>query len=209
MKVEKLGWLVAGLAVLAICALGFRAPGDKVGVVDLNKVVADSDFAKAQNESFRTTAESRNSVLEFLATYRTVSPDLSKKFHDLSIKEPMAAADKLALEKVKQDAIAQDKAFRDLQTKAGPTDDDRTKLADFGRNGQANEALSEKWRQEFEAEAQSLREKFRIEALDRVRAAVAKVSKDQGFSTVFSQDVVPYSANDITPDAVKAMNVKK
>ncbi len=209
MKIEKLGWYIAGIAILATCAVGFRAPGDKTGVVDLNKVVAESDFAKGRNESFRTIAESRNSVLEFLSTYRTVSPDVSKSFHDLSVKDALSVVDKAALEKAKQTAMTQDKAFRDLQTKASPTDEDRTKLADFGRNGQANEALSGKWQQEFEAEAQALREKFRIEALERVRAAVAKVSKDQGFSTVFSQDVVPYSANDITADAIKAMNAKK
>jgi hypothetical protein len=46
-------------------------------------------------------------------------------------------------------------------------------------------------------------------AIAKAKAAVADAAKKGEVSVVFVQDVAPYSANDITADALKSMNGKK
>jgi Skp family chaperone for outer membrane proteins len=82
-------------------------------------------------------------------------------------------------------------------------------LNNFIKNSQDNASFVGKLNQEFTDELQQKQEKMRSDILDRVKAAVAEVSKKQGFSIVLNDEIAPYSANDLTPEALKAMNAKK
>ncbi len=46
------------------------------------------------------------------------------------------------------------------------------------------------------------------DTMQRVKDAISQVGRDQGYSLVLAQNIAPYSANDLTADAMKAMNNK-
>jgi Skp family chaperone for outer membrane proteins len=176
--------------------MGFQGAGTKIATVDLAKVFNDSDFAKAQDANLKTLGASRKAVLDFLTSYSSISVADAQKFRDLSIKENPTAADKAELDRIRSSAVTVDQKFRDLQTKANPTAEDRTQLATYNQNAKENGALAQQ-------------EKLRADTLAKAKAAVADAAKKGEVSVVFVQDVAPYSANDITADALKSMNGKK
>jgi len=67
----------------------------------------------------------------------------------------------------------------------------------------------DRWAREFGDELMNQQEKLRSDTLNRVKAAVQEVGQKQGYSVVYVQDIVPYGANNITKDSLKAMNSKK
>ena len=209
MKIERLGWVVAAALAGAMIGMGFQGNAQKTGTVDLEKVFNESAFAKRQTEGLRNMGQARVAVVEFLRTYRTVKPEDANKFRDLSLKETPTATDKAELERIKNQAQADEQKYRELQVKDKPSQAEVNQIEDFNRRKDATAQLLEKWNGEFSSELQSRQEGLRGETLQRVKDAVAQVAKEQGYSIVFVQNVAPYSANDITAEALKAMNNKK
>lgn len=209
MKFERLGWIIAATLLGGIVGMGFRAPGDKTGTVDLARVFNESEYAKKQTESLRNMGSQRQAIVEFLRTYPHLKSEDAVKFRELSLKVTPTPADKAEQERIKNDAQASEQKYRDLTTKSGPTQAELTQLDDLNRRQQTNGQNLQKWNEEFAGELQQRQESLRNETLQRVREAVQQVGKDQGYSIVFVQDVAPYSSNDVTGDALKAMNAKK
>jgi Skp family chaperone for outer membrane proteins len=189
--------------------MGFQAPGTKIATVDLAKVFNDSDYAKAQDAALKTMGANRKSILDFLGSYPSIAVADAQKFRDLSIKENPTAADKAELDRIRASAVTVDQKFRDLQTKANPTDDDRKQLGTYNQNAKENNALAQRLNDEFTDELRQQQDKLRADTLSRAKTAVAEAAKKGEVSVVFVQDVAPYSANDITADALKSMNSKK
>lgn len=209
MKIEKMGWYVAIALAGAMCGMGFKAPGDKIGSVDLSRVFNESEFAKKQSESLRAMGAARQDVLQLISTYRTMRPEDAQKFHDLSLKATPAPTDKDELDKIKAAAIDSDKLYRALATKASPQASELTQIEELNRRKDSTGALQQKWATEFDADINTMREKLRADTLSKAKDAVNQVGKDQGFSIVFVSDVAPYSANDLTDAALKQMNKKQ
>jgi len=209
MKFDKMGWFVAVALAGVMCGTGFKAPGDKVGSVDINKVFMDSDYSKKQQETLRTAKATRVAVLELINTYRVMKPEDALRFHDLSIKDKPIADDKVEQDKISQSAKDADATYRALATKSSPTPAELAQIEEFNRRKDALAQLQQKWTQEFNEQMGALNEKVQNDALAKVRDIVSQVAKDQGFSVVFNSQVAPYSANDITDAATKLMNKAK
>lgn len=209
MKFERLGWIVAAALAGGIAGMGFQGSSEKTGTVDLARVFNDSDFAKKQTESLRTMGSTRQAVLEFVRTYQHIKPEDATRFHDVSMKPEPTAPEKAEMERIKQDAIASETKYRELTTKDKPTAAEITQLEELNRRKDNVQGLLEKWASEFSGEVQSRQETLRNDTLARVKDAVQQVAKQQGYTMVFVQDIAPYSANDLTDAALKAMNAKK
>jgi Skp family chaperone for outer membrane proteins len=211
MKFERLGWIVAAALAGAMIGMGFQGNAQKTGTVDLEKVFNESAYAKKQTEGLRNMGQARVGIVEFLRTYRTIKPDDATKFRDLSLKDAAAstANDKAEIERIKNQAQKDEQTYRALSTKDKPTQAEVTQIEELNRRKEATAALLEKWNGEFSTELQTRQESLRGETLQRVKDAVSQVAKDQGYSMVFVQNIAPYSANDITAEALKAMNNKK
>ncbi len=209
MKIERLGWIVAAALAGAMIGMGFQEKGTKTGTVDLERVFNESAYAKSQTEGLRNMGQARVTVVEFLRTYRTLKPEDANKFRDLSLKATPTAADKAELERIKNQAMSDEQKYRELSTKDKPTQAEVNQIEEFNRRKDTTANLLEKWNGEFTNELQTRQESLRGETLQRVKDAVAQVAKDQGYSIVFVQNVAPYSANDLTAEALKAMNNKK
>jgi hypothetical protein len=203
-----MGWYVAVGLLGCMIGMGFQGATQKFGTVDLAKVFNDSDFAKAQDANLKSMGQSRKATLDFLTSYPSLSAADAQKFADLSTKAEPNAADKAELDRIRSAAVVTDQKFRDLQTKDKPTDADRVALADLNSRVKANQALAQKLNDDFTEEIRTQQEKLRADTLLKAKAAVADAAKKGDYSVILVQDVAPYSANDLTADALKAMNKK-
>jgi len=208
MKFDRLGWVVAAALAGGIAGMGFQTGTEKTGTVDMAKVFNESEYAKKQTDSLRAMGQARQGVLEFLRQNEHLKPEDATKFHDLSIKADPTANDKADVERIKKDAIAVEQRFSALSTKDKPSQAEVTELEDLNRRKEAVDGLLGKWSGDFSGELQAKQEALRNDTLDKVKDAVAQVAKQQGYTMVFVQDIAPYSANDLTADALKAMSKK-
>jgi Skp family chaperone for outer membrane proteins len=209
MRVKYFGWIVAA-AVLAVgVGAGFQGQTTKLGVVDLAKVFNDSDYAKGQTDTLKAVGAVRQGMLEFADTYRTFTPEQANRFHDLSIKPNPTATEKAEIEQIKKAVMDSDARLKALQTKTSPTPAEAAELQELSRRSQTTQDSVQRWSREFNDELNQMQSKLRQEALDRVRDAVKQVGTSQGYTIIFTTDMAPYGANDVTADALKAMNAKK
>lgn len=206
MNLNKIGWIAAALLVGGLVTAGFQTPVNKTGVVDMEKVFNESTFAKSQTENLRNMGAARQAVLEFVNTYRTVTVENATKFRDLTFKKELNATEKADLERIKNEGQAGETKYRELITKTAPTAAELKQIDDLNKRKDASGDLIQTWQQEFTKEIQDKQTTLRTEALQKVRAAIQKVAKDQGYSVVFDASMVPYCANDITDEALKAVN---
>ncbi len=209
MKIQKLGWILAAGMAGVMFAGGFQTTSTKVGVADVQYLFQNSEFTQMKQGALKAMGDTRSDVIQFIRTYRTITPDQAAKFRTLSLKADPTPADKAELDKVKSDVIATNQAFQALQTKASPTSDEVSKLQAFNAQAQQTDAMSQRWGKEFNDEMTAAQEKMRNDVLDRAQAAVQEVGKKQGYTVIFTESVAPFSSNDITADALKVMNAKK
>jgi len=209
MNIERLGWVAAAALAGGMIGMGFKAPGDKTGTVDVAKVFKESDYAKKQTEGLRQQVKARQDVMEFIRGHRNMKGEDASKLRDLSIKEVATPADSSEITRLKTDADAAEAKARELQTVDKPTAAQLSQLDDFTKRKDATGQLLEKWGQEFQSEFQGKQEKMSADTLQRVKDAIQQVGKDQGYSMIFSADIAPFSPNDVTADAMTKMNAKK
>ena len=208
-NLNKLGWVAAAAMVGVFAASGFQAADMKVGVVDITKVVEQSDFGKANQQTFGQMKTAREGVLEFVDTYRVLTTEQATRIKDLSIKPTVTAEEKAELERIKAEVMAADKKNKELSTKVNLTPEDRALIQEYSNRANSMENQAQRWLREFTQELQAWADKQKLSSLDRARAALTEVGKAQGFTVIFEVGVAPYGANDLTDAALKAMNAKK
>ena len=187
---------------------GFQGATTKIGTVNMGKVFNDSDYVKRQDAALKSSGAARSAVLQFINSYKMHPNAELLKFRDLSIKDNQSEADRAEIERIRTAAIASDTSYRSLQTKATLSDAEKKQLQTYQKNVQDNEQFLPTAQEAFGQELQQRQEKLRIETLDKVKAAVAETAQKQGFTVVLTDEVAPYSANDLTPEALKTMNAK-
>jgi len=209
MNIERLGWVAAAALAGGMVGMGFKAPGDKTGTVDIAKVFKDSDLAKKQTDMLRAQVLARRSVMEFVSNNRNIKVEDANKLRDLLVKEQLTPAEHADVERIKQDAQAAETKARTLQTTEKPTPADLSQLEEFTKRKDATGQLLDKWQKDFEAELRQKEDKANDDTMQKVREAITQVGHDQGYSIVFSQQIAPYCPNDITTEASNKMNSKK
>lgn len=206
----KMSLVVAAALVGVFGALGFQDANSKIGVVDITKVVENSEFGKANQTTFGEMKSAREGVLEFIDSYRVLTVEQAAKIKELSIKPaPLSAGDKAALESAKAEVIAADKKNKELSTKQNLTPEDRALIEEYSKRSANMEVTANRWLREFTTELQGWADKQKQVSLDKARAALQEVAKAQAYTVVFEVGVAPYGANDLTDAALKAMNAKK
>lgn len=208
-KFEQLGWVVAAALGAVMISSGFKNQSTtKIGVVDMLKVFRGSDLFKKNQDSFRALDASRRDILTFITQYKVFTPAQTARFKELSMKTNITAPEKAELQKIKDDVMAADKDFKALQTKAAPTADELKKLDDYNAREKSMKETYLRWSNEFQEEVDGQEDTLNGATLDKVKTSITEVGKAQGFTVIFTKDVAPYSANDITDEALKSANKK-
>src|SRR5689334_4796508 len=102
MKIRNTGWIMSAALLGLILAGGFQGGGgDKVGVVDMGRIINSSEFYSKQREKLKKMSDARMGVLQFASTYPVFTPEQAATFRTLSTKETLTAAEKTTLEGIK------------------------------------------------------------------------------------------------------------
>lgn len=181
----------------------------KIGVVDVGQVFQSSQLTGRKQQELKRLGDARREMLEFVHSYRVLTPEQAARFRELSTKPTLSPAEKIELDKIKADVIAADKAFKALQTKPNPTPEEVAKLQDFNSRASAMSQLEQRWIREFDAEVRDTQGKMRNEVIQDIHASVREIGRKQGYTLIFVRDVAPYAANDVTQEALNAVNAKK
>jgi Skp family chaperone for outer membrane proteins len=205
----QLGWVIAAAFIGIAFAGGFQESAAKFGVVDITKVIESSDYGKANQDTFAKMKQARQSLLEFLDTYRVLTTEQAQRIRELTLKPNPTPEEQAELDRSKADVIAASKRSTELSTMPNLTPEERTLMEDYARRSQSMHDLAQRWYQEFTTEMQTWADKQKLDSITRARAAVQEVAKAQGFTVVFEVGVAPYGSNDLTDTALQAMNAKK
>jgi Skp family chaperone for outer membrane proteins len=207
-RFNQLGWVVAAALGAVMFASGFQDTQNKFAVVDIPDLVEKSNFGKQNQDTFNQMKKTREDLLEFVDTNRMLTNEQAQTLRDLTLKSPQTPDDKAKIASIQADVVASRKKSDELALKTNPTPEDRTLMDDYAKRSQNMAEVARRWYQEFMTEMQGWADKQKLSSIDRARAAVQEVAKQQGYTVVFESSVVPYCANDITGAALTAMNAK-
>jgi Skp family chaperone for outer membrane proteins len=205
----QLGWVLACAVIGVSMAGGFQDKTDKIGVVDISKVVEQSDFGKANQDTFNKMKTAREGLLEFIDTYRVLTNEQAQRMRDLTLKPNPTKEESAELERIKAEVVAASKRSNELATKPNMTPEERTLVEEYARRSQTMNDVATRWFREFTADMQTWADKQKLDSIEKARVAIQEVAKQQGYTVVFDVGVAPYGANDLSDETLKAMNAKK
>ena len=203
------GWLVAAGLLGAMLTSGFQTPSVKLGTVDVNRIVESSEWGKGNSRTLQTMKKAREDVLEFIDTYRVLTPEQATRVRDLTLKTNRTKEEDAELERVKAEVVTANKRLQELSTKSNLTPEERTLLEEYARRSQMMNEQATRWLREFTNEIQAWVDDRKTESYARARAAVTEVAAKDGYTLVFESSVTPYGANDLSDAALAAMNARK
>lgn len=206
---KSFGWVVCAVLVGIMIAGGFGPADEKSGVVDLNRVIQQSEFGKKSTTDLNAALASRRGLLQFIGTHRVLTTEQALRLKELTLKATLTEAEKSEMEKIKQDVIASSKRRDDLTQKSSLTDAESALLRDFAQRAQNMAATAERWNDEFNDDLNDLQEAARQSTIERAKKALNEVAKTQAFSIIYEATVAPYGVNDLTDATIKAMNAQK
>ncbi|MBV6459083.1 MAG: hypothetical protein HONBIEJF_02223 [Fimbriimonadaceae bacterium] len=205
---SQLGWGAAALLAGIMVASGFQGAEEKTGIVDMQKMIENSEPGKKMKTTFDQMVAARNDLLEFINLNRVLTVEQAQKLKELSLKTNATEAEKAEVTRIKADVVASEKRFKELQTKAA-TDADRQLLQDFSNRAAVMTQTLERWNNDFNVEMQNWLAKERPSVYDKAKKALQDTAKAQGFSVVLDAQVAPFGANDLTDASTKALNAQK
>jgi len=204
----RAGWVLS-LACIGLLVLGFQNTADKTGVVDMQKVIDQSDQGKSVSARLNAMNTARKGLLEFIMTQRVLTAEQSTRLRELWLKESPTDAEKAEMERIKKDVTTSAERYQALQQKQNPTQDDRNLLSEYTLRAQTMMQTVDRWANDFEQEMGRIYQEQNSAITEKAQAAVREAAKAQGFTVVFEARVAPYGVNDLTEAAIKAMNAKK
>lgn len=206
-KLTQLGWVVSACLFGIIVAGGFQNSTEKFAVADLPKVAEGSDYFSSQQQIFNDYAGRRKNLLDFFNQYKVATSDQEARIEVLSLKTDATPAEKAELDRLQQDVIAQDKRYKELTIKASPSPEEQQALTDFANRTRAMDGtVLPKLASDFQDQIQQMKDQIQQTAFQKATDAVRQIGKDQSFTLIFSTAAAPYGANDLTDQAIKAMN---
>lgn len=205
----QFGWVLFATVTGISLAGGFQDKTDKIGVVDITKVVEQSDFGKQNQEQFAKMKNAREGLLEFVDTNRVLTNEQAQMLRDLTLKANRTKEEDAKMETIRTDVIARNARMKELATKTQLTNEERTLIEEYARQSQTMNDVAQRWFREFTADMGDWADKQKIESINRARVAIQEVAKQQGYTVVFELGVAPYGANDVSAAALQAMNAKK
>ena len=205
----QLGWVLA-LAMAGIMAtVGFQDKSEKFGIVNLSKIIDQSDFGKQSSATLKQMIEIRETLLKFLDDYRIATTEQASRLREIWLKAGATDAEKAELERIKADIVAADKRSRELSVKPNLTADDRLLVEEYARRSQTMTDILNRWLKEFSGDTDTYAAQQRKTGLDKAQEATSEVAKAQACTIVLDSGIAPYGAIDLTPAALAAMNTKK
>ena len=205
----QLGWVLAAALIAVLVAGGFNQAAIKVGVVDISKVVEDSEFGRTNQATFLKMKQARETLLEFVDTNRVLSAEQADRIKTLWLKPAPTKEESAELETKKAEVGLAAKKSQELATKPNMSPEERTLVEEYARRSQNMEATAQRWYREFTDEMQKWADGQKLQSLTKARAAINDVAKAEAYTVILEVGIAPYGANDISAAVLAKMNEVK
>ncbi|MCU0315046.1 MAG: OmpH family outer membrane protein [Fimbriimonadaceae bacterium] len=187
---------------------GFQAKPEKFAMVDVNRLVSESKQGAAFRQNVQNAGRAREELVRFVDTNRIITEEQAGRLKELALKQNRTDRENQDLERLRGEIVAAARAFNTLNTKSDPTAADRAELSRMNALSNATDALLQQWSQEFNTDIERLVSEGQEALLVTARDVVKDVAQRRGATLVFPNQVVIWAADDLTEDAVKAMNAR-
>ncbi|GMV36360.1 MAG: hypothetical protein AMXMBFR61_08680 [Fimbriimonadales bacterium] len=197
------------IAVAFMSVVAFQGAAPKNGSIDLDRVVRESKIGKEAEAQFNRDTRLRNELLQHFDAFRCYDENQRKEVRDLWLAPTRTAEQEQRLDLLKTQGQAMQKELADLQMKA---EKDRTKeesdrLRELTRRAiDMDRNYLPLLNDELRTELQNWRQKSLTDIINKVKAAVQKIGREQGFSVIFDAQYAPYTPTDISDLVLKEID---
>jgi len=197
-----LGWLL-----MMACAL--TAHAQAFGVVDLERVMTESTYVKANRERLQAMEARYRSVFQTLQENLILTNEERQELTNLLMAENLTDEQRTRVEQLTQTARQRSEELQQLRQKPQPTETEKAALERFTQmeavGREALQSLAQQLSQQLEQQVQQVSKQ--VDAT--VRETVAQVAKEKKLALVFSAGAILYAENDITDEVIKRLNERK
>jgi Skp family chaperone for outer membrane proteins len=189
------------------CAL--TAHAQAFGVVDLERVMTESTYVKANRERLQAMEARYRSVFQTLQENLILTNEERQELTNLLMAENLTDEQRTRVEQLTQTARQRSEELQQLRQKPQPTETEKAALERFTQmeavGREALQSLAQQLSQQLEQQVQQVSKQ--VDAT--VRETVAQVAKEKKLALVFSAGAILYAENDITDEVIKRLNERK
>ena len=196
--------VVVIFAIFAITA--FQAQTQKFGVCDLSSVANNSKYGKRKMQEIETARSKYFSILTFLRQNPFISRSEAQKFRDLSLNNSLTPAQQKDLDELKAGAQRLREEFERLVNMRNPSESEQRRIQELAIAREEIMQIQNTWGEEFSRTLNDQFEDAKEDVHNKVKAAVRKLGRRDGFSVIFDSNSAPYAANDVTDELLKVMD---
>lgn len=197
------GGLVVAFGIAAVLVgSGFQEGPQKVGVVDLERVIRESKLAGELQIKLSVELARRQDILDFLESNKVMTMEQGNQIVTLSLLESPTEDEKQRLENVKQEVKAATEEYMRLNELNPPSEAERALLMQYGglfrdttRQIEALGATFQRSLQEIEIDAQN-------DAVKQAYDSTEAIAKKGAYTVVYSRTAAAYAANDVTEEVI-------
>jgi Skp family chaperone for outer membrane proteins len=196
----------AVVAVLTVMAFEQTAP--KVGNVDLDRVVRESKVGKEAEGKFNTETRVRNEILQHFDLNRCYDEQQQKEVADLWLKTNRTPDEEKRLGVLKDTGLNMQKELLTYSQKTTPlTPEEKTRFEDLQRRASMmSQVTLRRMQAEFEDKLSEMRKESLTGIIAKVKVAVQKIGKEQGFTMILDSQYAPYTMVDISDLVLKELD---
>ncbi len=196
--------VVVIFAIFVISA--FQAQTQKFGVCDLSSVANSSKYGKRKMQEIETARSKYFSILTFLRQNPFISRSEAQKFRDLSLSNSLTPAQQKDLDELKAGAQRLREEFERLVNMRNPSESEQRRIQELAVAREEIMQIQNTWGEEFARTLNDQFESAKEDVHNKVKAAVKKLGRRDGFSVIFDSNSAPYAANDVTDELLKVMD---
>ncbi len=203
------------LSLTAWRAMTFDAQNQPVtlGLVNMEKLIANYQALKQDDEQYRQTVQRRQKMLEVRALLEAKEWEELDNLEQKEAEGKLTDAERKRLEELRKISEQRFTELQHLQLKERKTDEERKRLEYLLNLQNSNREKLQKLMQKFEEELAKLNEVLTARHRDRIREAAKQVAQQLGLKMVIiaDDDLVLYAepSLDVTDKMLEILNSSK
>jgi Skp family chaperone for outer membrane proteins len=195
-----------GAFLAVIFTQAFQTPQTKFGVVDMSQVADSSKLGQKRKKEFEELRTRMMTLIQFVDDNPAMTASEANRLRQLMLANQRSQNEETELTNLQTTIRARTQELYTLSAKQPLTEAEQSRFRELSEMARDSRARLQQWNEDLFNQISSLRESSRNEVLEKVRAAVNKVAKREGYTIVFDKSVAPYAANDLTDAATKQMD---
>ncbi|MCL6622994.1 MAG: OmpH family outer membrane protein [Fimbriimonadales bacterium] len=195
-----------GAFLAVILTLASQAPQMKFGVVDMSQVADSSKLGQKRKKEFEELRARMMALMQFVDDNPAMTASEANRLRQLMLANTRSANEETELNNLQTTIRARTQELFTLSAKQPLTEAEQSRFRELSEMARDSRGRLQQWNEDLFNQISTLREASRNEVLEKVRAAVNKVAKRDGYTIVFDKGVAPYAANDLTDAAIKQMD---